>query len=233
MAVIVVARRFQGLAGIGQGGYLAGLLAGRREGAFAVDFRQPIPLETPIEIETIGDRVIGSHQGRVIIEGRPAPEPGDPPPFVDLERAGRARGAAEADFLAPTQECFSCGNRPGNLAIHAGPVDHDLYATPYLPPDWTAQPDGMLAPSFVWAPVDCASGWRTCWERPRRLGVTGWMALQQVLPVRAGEPHVIVATAGPVWKARKRRSAAALYRADGTLCARADSLWIALPDTAG
>ena len=55
----------------------------------------------------------------------------------------------------------------------------------------------------------------------------GRLAAQVDRPVTAGEPHVVMAWPLGV-DGRKREAAAALFTADGGLCARSRALWIEL-----
>ncbi|HEX6467238.1 MAG TPA: hypothetical protein VFZ99_08035, partial [Terriglobales bacterium] len=57
--------------------------------------------------------------------------------------------------------------------------------------------------------------------------VTGRLAVHQLQPVIAMEPHVIVSW--PLgWEGRKSHAAAALYNSSGELCAQARATWIKL-----
>lgn len=225
---VVVAERFQGIEGRGQGGYLAGLLAGRRYEPYTVDFRLPIPLDTPLTVTPIDDALEAAADHEVIARGRPGSVARRTPPPVSAKVAEEARAVGEANPLTDIEACFSCGTRPGTLRVHAGPVGDGRFATPFQPPAWSADETGLVAPSFVWAPLDCASGWVMAWDQPGVLAVTGFLTVEMLAPVHPGEPLVIVAEGDDRWRSRKRWAWAALYDEAGGLRARAESLWIAL-----
>jgi hypothetical protein len=229
MKSFTVDRRFQGIQGIGQGGYLAGLIASAEPGVRQVDFRNPIPLETELvhEETAVGTRV--RNADTIVIETRPGNLPSRTPAFVDLDTAGRAREVGERHALERIGWCFSCGSRPDTLRVHAGPVGDGRFATPYLPPEWTRAADGSVAPSFVWAPLDCASGWGLTWDPPRPTAVTGFLTVELRSEVIPGTEYVIVAESDEGWRARKRWSWSAMYTPEGELVANSESLWISLP----
>jgi hypothetical protein len=229
MKSFAIEGRFQGMRGIGQGGYLAGLIASSEAGVRQVDFRNPIPLETELlhEETAVGARV--RNADTVIIETRPGSVPSRTPEFVDLDAAKQARHIGERHALERISWCFSCGSQPDTLRIHAGAVGDGRFATPYVPPEWTRSEDGNVAPSFVWAPLDCASGWGLTWDPPRPTAVTGFLTVDILGNISPGQTYVIVAENGEQWRARKRWSWSAMYTEQGELVARSESLWISLP----
>lgn len=224
---IVVDGRFCGVAGMGQGGYLAGLVAGRHPQAFQVDFRNPIPLDAEMHVEHTPKGIRLIHDDKPIVEGRPGDSVTRVPGFVALAEAERARERAEANSLPIVGTCFSCGTRADSLRVHAGPAEDGLFATPYTPPAWTA-PDGVVEPPFVWAPLDCAAGWCLAWDPPRPRAVTGMLTLEILSDVLPERDYVVVAESDGPWRTRTRRAWSALYTAEGELVARSESLWVAL-----
>jgi hypothetical protein len=224
---LVVESRFCGVAGLGQGGYLAGLVAGKRSGPYQIDFRNPIPLDVDLALERTDRGARATHADKVVVEGKVAEPVSRVPEFVPLEAAATAREAAEADSLEIVSSCFSCGTRPDTLRVHAGPVGDGRFATPYTPPAWVA-PSGVVEPSFVWAPLDCAAGWCLSWDPPRPRAVTGMLTMDVLADVLPHHDYVIVADSDGPWHTRTRRAWSALYTTHGELVARSESLWIAL-----
>ena len=222
---ITVPRRFQGIDGIAQGGHVAGLVASHVGGAISVTFRNPCPLDRPLQL--VDGRLVDGDT--VILETSAATDISRPPPFVTWSDAVDAREWAESQPSIPRiSSCFSCGSAPDSLRVHAGRVDGTtLYATPLVHPSWAA-PDGRVEHRFLWAPIDCAAGWRVSLDDRARPAVTGRIQVEVHLDVDAGTPLVVVADADPEWDGRKRRARSAIYRDDGTLVASAESLWIAL-----
>src|SRR6266536_1117 len=127
MNVLTIPSRFNGPAGVGNGGYVCGRIAAYVDGPATVTLRRPPPLDTPMEVERDGDGSVRVRHGRTLI-GEAAPSPAGPleiPATVSLAEAGAAaRGARYfADPVFP--DCFVCGmNRgPGDgLRIFPGPV---------------------------------------------------------------------------------------------------------------
>ncbi|MDH5295403.1 MAG: hypothetical protein OEW91_17160 [Acidimicrobiia bacterium] len=229
---LVVPERFCGVAGLGQGGYLAGLMAGGAREPYQVDFRNPIPLDVELVIEQTPRGIAVTHGTTVIAEGKPGTSPSRTPEMVEWSLALAARDRAEQAMPAHVGSCFSCGTRPDSLRVHAGPAGDGRFSTPYVPPAWTEN-EGIVSAPFVWAPLDCSSGWCLSWDPPRPRAVTGMMTLEYLRDVEPEQDHVVVADSDGPWRARTRRSWSALYTKEGTLVARSESLWVALrqPET--
>ncbi|MEX2425108.1 MAG: hypothetical protein WD990_14150 [Acidimicrobiia bacterium] len=222
---ITVPRRFQGIDGIAQGGHVAGLVAGHLDIPVAITFRNPCPLDRPLDL--IDGTLLDD--ATVILEAGPAGDIADAPDFVPWDDAVRAREWAERQPSIPrVSHCFSCGSAPDSLQVHAGRVDGtSIYATPLVHPPWTAA-EGTIEHRFLWAPIDCAAGWRVSLDDQSRPAVTGRLQVAVHANVEAGTRLVVVADADPEWTGRKRNARSAIYRDDGQLVASAESLWIAL-----
>lgn len=226
---ITVGNRFQGIEGMAQGGHLAGMVASAIGDDIAITFRSPCPLETPLTL----DRVEGRHQllwgDTVVLEADPDDSTPTPPAFVDWDEAVVARNWAEdQSHIQAVTTCFSCGTGPDTLRVHAGKVDGTpLYASPLVLPSWTAT-DGLVEHRFLWAPIDCAAGWRVSMGEGSRPALTGSLRVTAHNDVSPNERLVVVADADPDWDGRKRTARSAIYRVDGSLVAASESLWIAL-----
>ena len=222
---ITVPSRFQGIDGIAQGGHIAGLVAGHLDGAVVITFRNPCPLDRPLQL--VDGRLVDGET--VILESAPAEDISGAPDFVPWSDAVAAREWAERQPGIPrVSHCFSCGSDPESLRVHAGLVDGTTrYATPLIYPPWTA-PEGTVEHRFLWAPIDCAAGWRVSLDEQARPAVTGRLQVEVHTEVEAGPRLVVVADADPEWDGRKRRARSAIYRESGDLVASAESLWIAL-----
>lgn len=230
MTTLEVSPRFQGLAGIGQGGYLGGRLAELvARPAVRVGFRCPIPLGVEMQVREDHDRLELWWAERLVAEAGRMTLSSSPPDPATPEQAEVARQAAEASYPAELGGCFSCGRGDDALRIHAGPLDDGRFASPYLPPDWSDDGSGAVALPFLWAPLDCAAGWRTSFGEDGRPALTGWLAAEVVEQVAPDTPLVVVADADPGWDGRKRVARSALYTEHGELVARAESLWISIP----
>lgn len=226
---ITVESRFQGIEGMAQGGHLAGMVAASLEDDVAIAFRAPCPLETPLTLEGVN----GHHQllwgDTVVLEADPDDSTPTPPPFVAWEAAVVARNWAEDQaHVQAVTTCFSCGSGPDTLRVHAGKVNGTtLYASPLVLPAWTAN-DGRVEHRFLWAPIDCAAGWRVSMGEGSRPALTGRLRVVVHKDVSPDEPLVVVADADADWNGRKRTARSAIYRVNGSLVASSESLWIAL-----
>ena len=77
MNVLTIPSRFNGPAGVGNGGYVCGRIAAYVDGPATVTLRRPPPLDTPMEVERDGDGSVRVRHGRTLI-GEAAPSPAGP-----------------------------------------------------------------------------------------------------------------------------------------------------------
>lgn len=205
---MIIESRFNGPAGSGNGGYTAGLVAARLDGAAAVEvtLRAPPPLETPL-------RVAGAGAGIEVYAG---------------ELLAEAAGASQAypgfvDHPFPT--CYVCGpRRPAGdgLGIYPGPVGPGRTAAVWRVPEG-------VSPPTVWAALDCPGGWAII--GPGRPYLLGRIAAQ-VRRVPAAGSRCVVTGALVSTEGRKALVRTALYTADGELLAVARAIWIAIREDA-
>jgi hypothetical protein len=87
--------------------------------------------------------------------------------------------------------------------------------------------DGAVDPRFVWAALDCPSGF-ACMP-PGTLSVLASMTARVAAPVEPGRDYVL--SAWPLGsEGRKHRGGSALHDAGGRLLAVAEALWISPRD---
>jgi len=143
---LIIPSRFNGPAGVGNGGYVCGRIAAYIDGPATVTLRRPPPLETPMEIERDSEGPVRVRHGRTMI-GEAAPAPSGPLEIavtVSPAQADAAAGSARyfTDPLFP--DCFVCGiNRLAGdgLRIFPGPVTGlGLWAAPWTPDPSAAGP---------------------------------------------------------------------------------------------
>jgi hypothetical protein len=226
---ITIARRFNGPANSGNGGYVCGLMASLIEGPSEATLRAPPPLEKPLTLARDengavalrdGDTLIG--EARSVAFDLAAP----PAPTLTEARAAAARYAGLHDHRYPT--CFVCGTgRPlhDGLEIFTGRVEgRDLVACAWTPGADLAGANGAVRPEFVHAALDCPSYWALPHAGKPALLARLISSIDAPLP-RANE-ELIVAAWPIASDGRKHRGAAALYHADGALIARSEALWI-------
>jgi hypothetical protein len=225
---LTISARFCGPADSGNGGYTCGRLAALLGGAAEVTLRRPPPLERPLSIMRTPHGLVLLDGGATIAEARPATVEIEPPPCPGLGAAADAAGHYHGLTAHAFPTCFVCGpaRAPGDgLRIFAGKVRGDsLVACPWKPDARLADEAGVVAPEFAWAALDCPGAWAWLADLERPL-VLGRLSAVLDAPVKAGLLHVVGG-----WRlgreGRKHFSGTAIWRADGTLCARARATWI-------
>jgi len=239
---ITIDSRFSGPPGLGNGGYVAGVVAGAVGNEATVTLRAPIPLDTPLELTGNGApaqaasaapdsrRAELRHEGRLLAEAATGGPDLAPPPPPDrassLAASGRYRGRAPN----PYQECFVCGfaREPGSgLRVFAGPT-----TTPGLVvADWTVHPglgdeDGAVPGEFLWGALDCPGAYAVDIADLR----LGRMTARICGRVRPGERCTVAG-----WRLgserRKHFTGTAVYGEAGNVVALASSIWIAPRET--
>ena len=198
------------------------------DGPAEVSLRRPVPLEKPLGVERQDGSVRLVDEGALVAEGRPLPdlEIGVPAPVdPDAARDAARRYRAPADGIF--SRCFVCGRaREDVFGVFAGPVEgRDVVASPWTPPDWTADAAGNVRPEFVWSVLDCPTYFALYTSGDLPLSVLGRLGARLDGPVRAGEEHVVVA-----WPmeadGRKRHAGSAVLSASGEVLAAAHALLI-------
>ncbi|MGF1600122.1 MAG: hypothetical protein ACFCVK_24995 [Acidimicrobiales bacterium] len=227
-----------GRPGVGQGGYSAACFQAAIGRPVVVSFRAPIPLETPLAVSPGEGGWMVTHDGTRIMDAEPLERlvegfaTTDPVP-IDVAAAGRAASEATVADGHDARSCFSCGLQDTSMKVHAGPLPDGSgrSGTDWLPPPWVGDDDGVVAAAVVWAVMDCAQGFYVGRRPFPRQAVTGRYAVEMAEPILVGRPYAVVAHDGHWsggWDGRKRGAAASVFAADGTIVARADSLWIAV-----
>jgi hypothetical protein len=237
MQTMTIPRRFCGPPNSGNGGYICGLLAKHIPGDAEIMMRAPTPLDTELAVVEAEPGKWELRSGdKAVLVGRST--------TLELSRQERAtfEEAAEAertpvvkahDHLLPT--CFTCGpeRKPGDgLRIQVGPVRGrpTVFAATWIPDPTLSASDGRIAGEFVWAALDCPTGYAITYD-PASGGfdktpiLTGTMTARVNVRPRPGERCVVTA-----WEAsregRKRFAEAALWGEDGTLLGESRAIWI-------
>ena len=236
---MIIDRRYNGPPDSGHGGYVCGALAGFVEGPAEITLRHPPPLGRPLTVGPGADGGIVLTDGPTVLAEARAVDPwqAQVPPPPDLAAAAAAGLAApQRDPALHTHPlCFGCGTgRSGGdgLGIVAGLVPGPVSETARVADVWVPGAavdggDGTVGAEFLWAALDCPSGfaWLTRGDPPPML--LGRMSAMLLAPVPVGEPVVCTG-----WvrgeSGRRLMSASALSAGDGTLLATADAVWITL-----
>jgi hypothetical protein len=153
---------------------------------------------------------------------------------VPVEQAQRASSDSPAFANHPFPTCFTCGpeRKAGDgLRIFPGRVSESnengsIFAAPWIP-DSSLTHGGMLVrPEFVWAAMDCPTGFAAGFPWKGTL-VTGRLAVEQTSPVYPDRPYVVMSWSTGS-EGRKHNAVAALYDSAGKVCAKARATWIKL-----
>ena len=224
--------RFQGPPRSSNGGYACGLTARRLVGTTSVRLKAPPPLETDLRLESAADEARLFNGTSLIAEAKRTNLDLSPPTAPSYELASRA---AES-FIGFTQhqfpECFVCGpERSGfdGLRIFPGSLPGvDVIAAPWAPDPSLAASSGHVDPVYLWAALDCPSGFALV-PLPDGLGIVlGELCVSVAGDVSPGD--ALVVAAWPIGTdGRKRFAGSAIYTADGVLVAKARATWIEIP----
>jgi hypothetical protein len=232
---ITIASAFNGPPSSGNGGYAAGVLSRLFNTPHTVRISAPIPLDTPLAVTRQDKILVAEHEGLPILTARPGGVTLTPPAPPSIEAARKAAETPTYFGAGGVSTCFVCGrNRKEGegLHIHCGRLGDRLEAAAV----WTPHANfddghGHIRPEYVWAALDCPGGFAL--PEIETTYLLGEMVAAQHKAVPTGEPVII--HAWHEWtKGRKHFAGTALYAADGTLLAQADTLWIELtPEQAG
>ncbi len=221
-----IERRFHGPPDSGNGGYVAGLVAGALGGSeCAVTLHRPPPLDRLLELRTTpqgaelvdGDQLIASAVPAELELDVPAP-----PALADA-RSAQDRFIGHQRHRFPS--CFVCGpdRAPGDgLSIYPGALGSGVAAT-WTPGRDLGSADGSVASEFLWAALDCPGYFAV--EEAAGLALLGRMTarIERSAPVR--EP-VIVTGWAIASEGRKHHVGTAIHDRDGGLVGCARSTWI-------
>jgi hypothetical protein len=225
---IVIPSRFNGPLTSGHGGYCSAVFASCLEGQAEVTLRSPVPLDTPLDVAPQSNGAVRVLNDETLVaEARPAELDVEVPSPVGPEDARlakeRYRGSPDGLF----GHCFVCGRgREDAFGVFAGAVEgRDVVASPWRPPDWTADESGHVLPEFVWAVMDCPTYFAVYRGADLPMSFLGRMTARIDAPIAAGEEHVVIAW--PIGAdGRKREAGAAVLSRDGVPLAVARALMI-------
>lgn len=226
--------RFRGPAGIGNGGYVAGVMAGLLGSQPAeTTLRRGWPLDAVLTVQRHADRVEAvDAEGTSIAEVREVPFDLAPPPPPTREEAEAATAwFLESPFSHSTGLCFACGSaRPEGegLRVFTGRIEGrpGLSAALWRPHASYADAEtGLIRSEFLWSALDCAGSFAfTLGAGPQRM-LLGRMAGRLEGRVAAEEPCIVIG-----WQiareGRKLTAGTAIVGADGGLRGIARSLWV-------
>src|SRR5262245_9076996 len=154
-----IERRFRGPAQSGNGGYVCGIIARHVPGTATVRLAIPPPLETPLDVD-VTDGVVRLMSGTTLVgEGRAAQLDIAAPAPVSLAVARESSKHYHGFDTHTFPECFVCGparTEGDGLRIFAGAAaGRDVVAAPW---HIDASLGSPVATEFLWAALDCPSG---------------------------------------------------------------------------
>jgi hypothetical protein len=216
-------------------------VAAKRVGAIAeVTLKLPPPLNQPLHARPMGlNGVMLVDDGRTVAEAWPATLDDDVPAAVPFDSAVRASENYAGFRAHPFARCFVCGperTAADGMRIFPGALDAQRLVAPWLPDAGLADGAGLVNSEFVWAALDCPSGWAAALLPPGdKVVVLGRLTAALRAPVHAGRRYVVLSWAIGA-SGRKYFTASAIYSATGELCANATATWIRIkgqPETPG
>jgi len=235
---LVIAPRFCGPPGSGNGGYVCGRIAAYVDSPVTVTLRRPPPLATPMSVERDGESSVRVHHGRTLIAEAASP-PGSPPLDipgpVSMAEAQAATGRARYYTDPVFPDCFTCGmgRGPGDgLRIFPGPLaGSQLWAAPWTPDSSVTDTDGRVRAEVVWAALDCPSGIAAAEAAglaPDTAILLGRMTASLAGLPAAGDQCQVIAWPGE-HAGRKLTAGSALLGPGGQALAAARTVWLTVP----
>lgn len=227
---VTIPDRFNGPDESANGGYACGLVAGWIKGPAQVILRRPPPLGVPLMVERIGDGVMLRQGETTLAIATPAsidPESPMPPTF---DHAIESSAGYAGFYRHPFPSCFVCGPKraeSGGMRIYPGQLaGGQTMAAPWIPDSDFADGQGLVRSEFVWAALDCPTGWVTTLLPPvQKVVVLGTLAVDVHRRSAAGRRHVLVSW--PIGQqGRKFHSGAAVWSDAGDVVAVARATWI-------
>jgi len=225
---VTVEGRFCGSPSAASRGYVAGLLGRLLEGPARVSLEQPIPVDRRLRIERLpGGGVILSDGDVTLARAVPAMlqvEPPAPVSYAEAEWASeRYLGFTEHAFPG----CFVCGPARewgDGLAIFPGPIPgRRLVAAPWAPDPTLFDRDGLVRPEFVWAALDCPSGFALLEAFGRRKAVLTQLTARLLRPLPVGARWIVLGWPFAA-EGKSLLGASAIYSESGELHALASAV---------
>ncbi len=240
MKSVVIEKRFCGPPNSANGGYVCGLLAAHIDGDAEITLRAPPPLGQRLGIVASEDSIELRNGDATLATGRKTRFEVHEMPVVNFRDAQDAvRRSRYDESRHPLPMCFVCGSareHGDGLRIIPGPVpprlgcNAGILAAPWVPYANLAGEDGAVAGEFVWAALDCPTGFAGVGAHHLGMNGTetillGRMSARIEKRPQPGDPCMIVAW--PTGRdGRKLFASSALLSSDGELLAAAQATWI-------
>jgi hypothetical protein len=239
MKSFVIEKRFCGPPNSANGGYVCGILAAHIGEQAEITLLAPPPLGQQLVVVAREHGVELRKDATILATGRSArievPEMSGVK-FCEAEEAVRRTPYDASNHNLPM--CFVCGPARAHgdgLRIFAGPLARPdfkmgTFAATWVPYSSLASEDGAVAGEFVWAALDCPTGYVALGAQ--HLGMTGVetillgrMRARIEKRPRPGDPCIVVAW--PTGRdGRKLFASSALLSSNGEFLAVAQAIWL-------
>jgi len=240
MRSIVIEKRFCGPPNSANGGYVCGLLAAHMDGDTEVTLMASPPLGQVLDIAASEYGVELRKGETTLATGRRVRFDVPEIPIVNFSEAQDAiRRSPYDDDRHPLPMCFVCGParlRGDGLRVRSGPLPPrrdcktGTFAAPWVPYPNLVSEDGAVAGEFVWAALDCPTGYAGLGAR--HLGMTGAETIllgrmSARIERRPDPDDRCIIVAWPTGRdGRKLFASSALLSSDGEFLAAAQATWI-------
>ncbi len=196
-SAVTVKGRFCGAPNFASGGYVAGLLGRLLDQPARVSLEHPIPVDREFAIGRAAHGELVLTDGAVTLaQAEPATLQVEPPAPVSYAEAEWASERYLGFTEHATPSCFVCGPaRPwgDGLAIYPGPIPgRRLVAAPWAPDPTLFDKHGAVRPEFVWAALDCPTGFALLEAFGRRKVTLSQLTVSMTRPLRVGERFVVM-----------------------------------------
>jgi hypothetical protein len=240
MKSVIIEKRFCGPPNSANGGYVCGLLAAHIDGNAEITLLAPPPLGQRLDIVTGAHGMELRKEKTTLAMGRRVQIDVPEIPMVSFREAQDAVRRSPYDAgRHPLPMCFVCGParvHGDGLRIIPRPVPPRVdcktgtLAAPWVPCTDLADQDGAVAGEFVWAALDCPTGFAGVGAQ--HLGMTGaeTILLGRMSARVERRPYPddqCIIVAWPTGRdGRKLFANSALLSSDGKLLAAAQATWI-------
>jgi len=230
---MLIASRYCGPPRSGNGGYVAGALAGHLPpGAAAVRLKLPPPLEKELRVEATREIARLFDGETVVAEARPTELDVEAPLAPTYAEAVEASKSFTGFHHHPFPTCFVCGpaRKEGDgLRIFPGLIEsRDLFVAPWNPDASLADVTGRVDPTFVWGALDCTGVFAFPVAYEGKVLVLGELCTRIDGGISPGERCIAAGWSLGI-DGRKRYAGSAVYSADGRAVAVARATWIEVP----
>jgi hypothetical protein len=240
MKSVVIEKRFCGPPKSANGGYVCGLLAAHIDGSAEITLLAPPPLDQRLDIVAGEHGVELRKEETTLAMGRRVRIDAPEIPIVNFREAQDAvRRSPYDERRHPLPMCFVCGPARAHgdgLRIIPGPLPPRVdcktgtLASPWMPYSNLAGEDGAVASEFIWAALDCPTGFAGVGAQ--HLGMTGAetillgrMSARIERRPYPGDQCIVIAW--PTGRdGRKLFANSALLSSDGKCLAVAQATWL-------